>query len=271
MGKNSIKRRDGQQLFLIHQIHVASLILLPFCAKDLFKLTWQQLRMGATIGFCLYAAMMVQTFALNVTTPSNSAFITTSYVVITPFVTWLMLRVKPKKKTYICGALCLIGVFILTRVPGEVFAMSPGDALTLVAAVLCAFQMTFIYRYSTYLPTKLLTFMPLAVTALLSFLTALFTNKISFVGIDLSVCILPIILTVLCATIGAGYLQAFGQTHVEPSRAAIIFSLESVFACITSVLLGFDKISANLVIGGAIIVSTIIISEWQSKPKTKQI
>lgn len=263
--KDVLNAGMSSSFFLFLRYTLASLILLMFCIKDLKKITREQLYMGVVIGFFLYAAMLVQTIALNVTTPSNSAFITTSYVVITPFVTWFMLRVRPKKKIYFCAVMCLAGLFVLTRVPGQAFSVSAGDALTLFSAVLFAFQITFLFRFSSHMTTKLITFLPLATTAVLSFTTALVTNSITLKGVDTLACIFPIIATALCATIGAGYLQSFGQRHVEPSRAAIIFSLESVFACAASVAMGLDKLTPNLVIGGAIIVATIIVSEWKPK------
>lgn len=263
--KSALNAGMDSSLLMFVRYTLAALVLFPFCAKGLFKLSRKQMVMGIIMGVALYAGMIVQTIALNVTTPSNSAFITTSYVVITPFVTWFMLRVRPKRKIYFCAVICLIGIFILTRVPGEVFSISAGDALTLVAALLFAVQMTLLYRFAAFLPTKQITFIPLVVTSVLSLITAAATNKLSFEGVDIAACILPITLVAVCSTVIAGYLQAFGQKHVEPSRAAIILSLESVFACVASVIMGFDKLTLSLVVGGTIIVSTIIVSEWPSK------
>ena len=71
----------------------------------------------------------------------------------------------------------------------------------------------------------------------------------------------------MLATIAAGYMQTVGQKHVEPSRCAIIFSLESVFACLSSVVMGYEPLTPNLAIGGLIVVCSIMISEYQGKKK----
>ena len=67
--------------------------------------------------------MLVQTIALGMTTPSNSAFITTSYVVLTPFVVWALLRQKPKRRSMPVPP-CASWAYVLTRVPGESFSLS---------------------------------------------------------------------------------------------------------------------------------------------------
>lgn len=263
--KDILNAKMDSSFFLFIRYLLASLIWLPLCMKDLRRVTARQVLMGVTVGVFLYAGMLVQTIALNVTTPSNSAFITTSYVVLTPFVTWLLLRRPPKKKVYLCAALCFAGLYVLTRTPGEAFSLSLGDGLTLLAALLFAFQMTFLFRFGNHLPTRLLTFLPQATTCVLSLVTAMATQKVSFEGVQVKQIILPTLLIVLVATIGAGYMQTLGQKHVEPSRCAIIFSLESVFACATSVLMGYEPLTVNLVVGGLIVVASIIVSELPSK------
>lgn len=83
--KDALNAGLDSSFFLFLRYLLASLLWLPVCAKELRQATGRQIWMGVVVGFFLYAAMLVQTVALNVTTPSNSAFITTSYVVLTPF------------------------------------------------------------------------------------------------------------------------------------------------------------------------------------------
>ena len=115
-----------------------------------------------------------------------------------------------------------------------------------------------------------LTFLPQATTCVLSFITALVTGKVTFQGVDVKAALIPTLLVVFLATLAAGYFQTVGQKNVEPSRCAIIFSLESVFACIASVVMGYEPLTTNLVAGGLIIVTSIIISELPSKADRRQ-
>ena len=268
--KDALNAGLDSSFFLFLRYLLASLLWLPFCGKELKTLSRRQVFMGLTVGFFLYAAMLVQTIALGMTTPSNSAFITTSYVVLTPFVVWVLLRQKPKKKIYACAALCFLGLYVLTRVPGERFSLSFGDGLTLLSALLFALQMTFLYRFSSQLPSKVLTFLPQATACGCSFLTACVTGKMTFQGVDIKAALIPTLLVVFLATLAAGYFQTVGQKHVEPSRCALIFSLESVFACVASVAMGYEPLTSNLVGGGLIIVLSIIISELPSKEERQK-
>lgn len=263
--KDALNANMDSSFFLFLRYLLASLLWLPLCAGELRRASWRQILMGAIVGFFLYAAMLVQTVALNVTTPSNSAFITTSYVVLTPFASWLIMGQKPRKKVYACALLCLLGLYVLTMTPGQRFTLSFGDGLTLLAALLFAFQITFLYRFTSQMPARLLTFLPLATTCLLCMVTALVTGKMSFAGVQVRQAIVPTILVVLLATLAAGYMQTVGQKHVEPSRCAIIFSLESVFACLSSVVMGYEPLTPNLALGGLIVVGSIMLSEYEGK------
>ena len=265
--KDALNAGLDSSFFLFLRYLLASLLWLPVCAKELRQATGRQIWMGVVVGFFLYAAMLVQTVALNVTTPSNSAFITTSYVVLTPFAAWLIMGQKPRRKVYACALLCLLGLYVLTMTPGQPFVFSFGDGLTLLAALLFAFQITFLYRFTSQMPARLLTFLPLATTCVFCLITAAATGKMSFQGVQIQKAVFPIVLVVLLATIAAGYMQTVGQKHVEPSRCAIIFSLESVFACLSSVVMGSEPLTPNLAIGGLIVVCSIMISEYQGKKK----
>ena len=268
--KDALNAGLDSSFFLFLRYLLASLLWLPVCAKELRQATGRQILMGALVGVFLYAAMLVQTVALNMTTPSNSAFITTSYVVLTPFAAWLIMGQKPRKKVYACALLCLLGLYVLTMTPGQPFVLSFGDGLTLLAALLFAFQITFLYRFTSRMPVRLLTFLPLATTCLCCLATALATGSMTLEGVQIKEAIFPTILVVLMATIAAGYMQTVGQTHVVPSRCAIIFSLESVFACLSSVVMGYEPLTLNLALGGLIVVCAVMVSEYQGKRKGEE-
>ena len=58
------------------------------------------------------------------------------------------------------------------------------------------------------------------------------------------------------------FLQTTAQKHVNSTKAAIILSTESLFGSIFSVLLGYDPLSAQMVVGGVIILASIILPEF---------
>ena len=88
---------SANQIILV-RYSVASVMMLPFCIKDIRKITKIQLLYGLIAGIFLGSGMVLQTIALGMSTPSNSAFITTTYVVMVPFVAWAVQKKKPSLK-----------------------------------------------------------------------------------------------------------------------------------------------------------------------------
>lgn len=250
----------AQQIIFI-RYSVAVVIMLPFCFKELMRATKTDLLYGFIGGALLGFGMLAQTVGLGMTTPSNSAFITTTYVVMVPFVAWAVDKKPPKLKVYICAIMALIGLYVLTRVPGESFSLEPSVIPVLLSAVIFSFQVVFVTYAGRKMSVKMLTFLPILVVSISAFLFLTATHGLNFAIPNLKSAVFNVSLTAIFATVIAGVFQVIGQKKVEPSRAAILMSLESVFTCIVSVIMGYDSLSLSLVAGGLIIVCAIIISE----------
>jgi len=240
---------------------IAVLLMLPFVWKDLKKLTKKEIVLGGIGGLLLGAGMLLQTLGLGITTPSNSAFITTTYVVMVPFVAWIFQRIRPTGKTYLCAGLALVGLFILTKTPGQMMHFEVADLLTLGGAVVFAIQIVYWTYMSKQMGVKMVTFLPFVFIALFTLIMAFFTGDIALSGENIPMALVNVALCAIFPTIISGILQAAGQRLVEPSKASIIMSLESVFTMFISVFLGYDALNLNLIAGGAIIFTAIIISE----------
>lgn len=108
---------------------------------------------------------------------------------------------------------------------------------------------------------KMITFLPFVFIAVFTLIIAVATGDIALSGSNIPMAIFNVALCAIFPTIISGMFQAAGQRLVEPSKASIIMSLESVFTMFISVFLGYDALNLNLILGGAIIFSAIIISE----------
>ena len=240
---------------------VSVLMMLPFCIKELKKATKKDWILGLTGGVFIGGGMLVQTMGLGMTTPSNSVFITTTYVVMVPFVSWIVEKKKPQVKMYFCALMALAGLYVLTRVPGEGIVINAATLLTLLSALLFAFQVVFITYAGQRMNVKLLTFMPVLFTAVLALGISVFTGEIHMSSTNMVSSVLNVACAAFFATILAGLMQAASQKHVGSAKSAIYMSLESVFTLIVSVIFGFDAMSLSLIAGGVLIVASIIIAE----------
>lgn len=215
---------------------------------------------GFLIGTVLFFASHLQTVGMMTTTPSNSAFITAMYVVFVPLVSWLFTRVRPSGVMVVACMFSFAGVAILSVNFSQGFAVSFGDGLTLVAAVLFALQIVLISHYGKEVHYITLAFMQMAAAtfwSLIFFLLdggqwQLYQNPKAI----LAVLYLGIFSTGLCFL-----LQTFGQNHLPSAKVGILLSTESLFGTVFSILLGYDDFGLRLLIGGSIIFVAMILPE----------
>ena len=99
--------------------------------------TREDRRAGVLLGGLLFLAQPLQIIALRYTTPSKQAFLVTTYVVLVPFVSWLVLRKRPKNKAFAAGALALLGIGLISL--GGSLRPEWGDVLSLLFALVYSF------------------------------------------------------------------------------------------------------------------------------------
>ena len=212
---------------------------------------------GLIIGTCLFLAYYIQTLGIEDTTPGKNAFITAAYCVMVPFMFWFINRKRPDKYNIIAAVLCLAGIGFVSLTAD--LTVGKGDALTLVAAVFYALHMVFIAMFSKDKDPTVLTILQFAVTAVFSWIASFMVKPIAFeitTSLATSVLYLALFATAACLL-----LQNVGQKYTNPSEAAIILSLESVFGVLFSILLYGEKITPQIGVGFVLIFVAIIISE----------
>ena len=219
---------------------IAALIVGIVFHKDLKKnMKKEHIKGGLLIGTFLFLAFYVQTVALQYTTPSNNAFITAANVVIVPFLWWAISKKKPGAKFIVSSFLCLLGIGILSINFSEGFAFKIGDLMTLGCAFLFACQIVTTGILALKMDAKVIVFLQFAVAAVWGFFAFLLTDG------DFS-----------------SFLSSEGMGAViYLAKAAIILSTESLFGTIFSVLLGYDPLSPQMVVGGIIILISITMTE----------
>ena len=171
-----------------------------------------------------------------------------------PFMFWCISKKKPDKYNITAAVICLAGIGLVSLTSD--LTVGKGDALTLLAAVFYALHMVFIAMFSKDKDPTVLTILQFAVTALFSWFI------ITPVAFEITVSLTTSVLYLaLFATAACLLLQNVGQKYTNPSEAAIILSLESVFGVLFSILFYGEKITPQIGIGFVLIFVAIIISE----------
>jgi drug/metabolite transporter (DMT)-like permease len=219
------------------------------------------LRRGGVLGLFLFAGFAFQTVGLKDTTPSRSAFITGLYVLLVPVVMLVLFRRVPRVSSLVGVVLSAIGLYYLTGAEVGSTGLSRGDLLTLVCAVAYAFHIAFTDRYAPKAEVGALVAVQLWVVALLSTVclpfvearvawTPAFLGAVAFCGVFASALALSI--------------QTWAQARTSAVRAAIIYSLEPLFAGAFSVALGYETLGVREWVGGGLIILGVLVAELGS-------
>lgn len=212
---------------------------------------------GAIIGVFLFLGFAFQTLGLKYTSASKSAFITGLFVVMIPPLSYLILKEKVRIFSLIGIVLALGGLCLMTRPGGSQFNI--GDFFTFFCAISFSLQVIFVQIYTRRFDFLTLTFIQIAVTALLSipFALALETTKLVY---DPWL-ILAIFVCAILATALALFLQNRMQKETTTVKAALIYAMEPVFAAVFSYLLLSEILGWLGILGGGLILCGMLCSE----------
>ncbi|RPI28141.1 MAG: DMT family transporter [Acidobacteria bacterium] len=213
---------------------------------------------GAVLSGVLYAGFLLQTLGLQFTSPSKSAFITGVSVILVPILGWMFFQARISLEVGLGVLTAFIGLYLLVR-PDNLLEVNRGDLLTLGCAVVFAFHLLFVGRYAHSAAPGLLAVLQLGGAALLSLPISLAveTPRLDF---SASFYVALVYLAVFCSAL-AFSVQIRAQRHVSPARAALIFSLEPVFAAMTSVIFYGDKLLWREWLGGALVMAGVLLGE----------
>ena len=260
---------------------LAALILIPFIPKanlatentekkknsqrSLWTL-WlpkEQWKWMLIAGVILFFATAFQQVGLFYTKIANAGFLTSLYVVFTPFLLWLMFREKPHWVDLLAVVLAGVGAFFLSTA-GK-FEVQRGDALEVIGSTFWALHFVVLGKFASRFESVSFAAGHFFISGFINLLCGLFVENLS------PLTALPLVGAILyraAISIGIGYtLQVWGQKHTPPTDAALILSLEAVFA----VLAGWIVLSQSLlpiqIFGCVVIFVAVLISQiknWNS-------
>lgn len=227
--------------------------------------TNQDLLMGGlACGFALFCGISFQQVGLVYTTAGKAGFVTALYIVLVPLF-GLFIRQKVSKNVWMGIALAVIGLYLLCVTEG--FNISKGDFIVLCGTVFWAIHILTIDRFAPKVDGLKMSFLQFLFAGLLSFVVALFTENIQFSAIMASAG--PILYTGV-VVVGIAYtFQILGQKGTEPAIAAIIMSMESVFAVLSGIMFLGEVMSAKEILGCVLMFAAVFITQLKSSKKVE--
>ena len=243
----------GPFIFNALRFFVAVIVLLPI-ARFRLKVERGILPWVVLAGTALFTASALQQAGMQYTTAGNAGFITGLYVVLVPLVMVIFLRQPVSRWTWVAALIATIGTLLLST--GGELKLNPGDLLELVGAGAWAVHVLLVGWLARR--TNVLSFVILQnlVSAVLNVAFSLFTDISTLPGL------LPAAWAVLYTgvfSIGVGYaLQGMGQRHAPPTDAALILSLEAVFAALFGFFFLDERLLPIQILGCVMILAAIV-------------
>ena len=241
--------------FLAVRFSLSAVIMLIMFWRPVRALSRRQVLVGVGLGALYGLAQIFQTQGLATTPASVSGFITGTYVVLTPVFTAVLLRERVPGSTWAAVGLATAGLALLSL---NGFSVGVGEALTLLAAALYALHIVGLGRYSASEIATGLSVVQMVAIAVLCAIGAVPGGVVlpSTPGQWASV-----LYMVVFASILALWVQTWAQAHMPATRAAIVMTLEPVFAAFFAVTLGDETATLRMVLGGALVLTAMYAVE----------
>jgi len=218
------------------------------------KLMWVS---GLISGLVLFIASSFQQMGMVFTTAGNAGFITSLYVIMVPLL-GLIFGLKVNRYTWIGALLAVIGLYFISVNTG--FSIQKGDLLVLASAFFFAIHLLIIGYYSNKTEVMWLAFIQFALTGILSLIVGYFTEVIDINQIKLAA--IPLLYGGLMS-VGVAYtLQIVGQRKAIPTHAAIILSLEALFAALGGWLILDEMFTSRQITGGILMLAGVVLSQF---------
>jgi drug/metabolite transporter (DMT)-like permease len=250
--KDSIERQSVNS-FLFTRFAFAVLFLVAFKPTVIRAITKDLFIKAFIAGIILGAGYILQTEGLARTGAAITGFVTGLYVVATPLISALFLKKKITLFTWGCVALATIGLAFLSL---RGWSMGFGEFLVLLCAIAFAGHIVALGQWSAGRDVY-------AMTTVQLFAVTVLTGGFAFAEgyqapPDRDVWAVVIFTAIVCTSFGF-IVQTWAQAHIEPTKVAVILTLEVVFAALFAITIGRESMTLQVLLGGIILLTAMYL------------
>ena len=256
---------SGPFFFIGVRFAVAALLLGLVSWRVMRNVTWPEIKAGVLIGIAIGLGYGLQTYGMQTISSSKSAFITAMYVPLVPLMQWVFLRKMPGLMSWIGIALAFSGLLLLAGPDGGEVAFNVGEIATLLSTLAIAAEILLIGASAGKVDVRRVTVIQLAAASIFGFLMMAPNGEsvpawspyllYSAVGLGIASAIIQVTMN-------------WAQRSVSPTRATVIYAGEPVWAGVVGRIAG-ERLPAIALLGGALIVMGVLVSELKLKRKKK--
>ena len=264
--------------YLALRMPLAALLFAALFPRQVFGAGREAWKAGTTLGLLIGLAFVGQTVGLVFTTPAKSAFISGLTTPLIPVVAYILYRARPSRENLAGVILASVGGALILAPVGAA-GINTGDLLTLSTTILFAMHVSLMSVYARRFDLRQLSALQIAVAAsllLAAWLVVRAYGALAGTGalpqglareteplVWSARAVASLAYLVSVATVGVFLIWTWGQARMTATHAAVIFSLEPVFATIFAVLLlgSAEWTGARATVGASLVVAGVIVSE----------
>lgn len=240
---------------------LGAVLLLPIALKRPLQKTRKETgKAGIILGLILFAGAALQQMGIVYTTAGKAGFITGLYVIIVPFL-GLFLGLHLSKNALLGALLATIGLYFLSIQDTLSFVL--GDALVFIGAFFWAGHILFVGRIAHHHNAFHIATIQFFTCGLCSLLVVPFTESITLQALQGA--FPAIAYSGILSVAFAFTLQIHAQKHAPETHAAILFSLEAVFAALSGWALLNETLTTREILGCGLMLLGMLVAQWQTK------
>ena len=252
----------------------ATLIALALWREDFKKATIKDWKRGVVCGTLFGLAFALQSIGLDIIDAGLSAFISSAYIIMVPFMVWFVSKIRPSTKVFVSAVVGIIGVCIMsvTGVFSGELSIGPGELLSIASAVGYGGAMVAVDIYSEDTSAEFLTGSQFIFILMISLIFAVVIEKPpQMLEIMDWALMAELIYLIVLGTFMTQLLFTFGIKYATASQAGVIFPLESVSAAFFGWLFLHEQLQPVHLIGAALLIAAIVISSVEFKKKESRV
>ena len=250
--KDAIERQSVNS-FLFTRFLVAVIAMFLLKPTVIQSINREILRKGFIAGLFLAAGYILQTLGLALTGAAVTGFITGLYVVATPVIAALVLRVRITAFTWGCVLLATVGLALLSL---KGWNLGYGEFLVFLCAIAFAAHIIALSKWSNGLDVYAMTIVQLATCALATGLISLIQGYEA--PPDRNGWYVVLFTAIICTAV-AFVVQTWSQAHMSATKVAVILTMEVVFAALFAVVFGGESLSLRTLFGGVLVFAAMFM------------
>ena len=262
--------------YLALRLPLAALLFAALFPRQVFGASRAAWRAGATLGLLIGVSFLGQTVGLVYTTPAKSAFVSGITTPLIPVVAYLLFRARPSRENLAGVVLASVGGALILA-PAGAGLVNTGDLVTLGTTLLFAAHVSLMSVYARRFDVRQLSALQVVVAAALA--VAAWLALRAYVALAGGAApalareaaplawsapvVWQLVYLSTVATVAVFLLWTWGQARMSATHAAVIFSLEPVFATLFAVLLrgSAEWTGGRATAGALLVVAGVVVSE----------